>query len=576
MLSLRKPHNFSIKIFFSTSIKKSTPNWRIQIKETQLVSQVSKILLQRHTKIWTPLLKSLKFSSRFSPSLFLQILTKIQTHPDVSLNFFKWAKKNLNFEADLIALCKMTRILFGLGLSRPARPILDTLVQDYPPSLIVYSLIKGSGFHIISSALSALLECYCHKCMYLQAFEVYNKGKEYGVRVTIDSCNSLLKLLSDENEIRLAWCFYGSITRNGVLENQFTWSLIAKILYTDGKFERIARILDMRICTPVMYNLLIECYSKRGDFRAAFGYLDEMCNKKIETSFSTYSSILDGLCKYQDVRVSEEVLNSMVEKGYLPEHLVSEYDLIIQKLSDLGNTHAADLFFKRSCDEKIQLQHKTYGCMLKALSKEGRVKDAIGLYHIMQGRKILVNESYYNAFMNVLCKESLSEEVSKLLVDMVRRGFSPAAELSEYINRQCAENRWGEAEELLNVMLDKGCFPDSFSCGSLVKHYCSSKQIDSAIALHNKLKGLEGTLDARAYNVLLTRLFEERRVEEALGVFDYMRTRKVLGIESFSLMIRGLCHGKELRKAMKLHDEMLELGLKPDGRTYKRLISGFG
>lgn len=470
----------------------------------------------------------------------------------------------------------MTRILFGFGLSKPARPVLDTLVQVYPPSLFVSSLIKGSDFHIMSSTLSAVLECYCRKCMYLQALEVYSKGKDYGVRVTVDSCNALLKLLSDENEIRLAWCFYGSMIRNGVLENQFTWSLISKILYTDGKFERIARILDMRIYTPVMYNLLIECYGKKGEFTAAFGYLDEMCNKKIEPSLSAYSSILDGACKYQDAGVSDKVLNSMVEKGYLPEYLVSEYDFIIQKLSELGNTHAADFFFKKSFDEKIQLQHNTYGYMLKSLSKEGRVKDAIALYHIMLGRKILVNESCYIAFTSVLCKESPSDEVSKLLIDVIRRGFSPAAELSEYINRQCAKGRWGEVEELLNEMLDRGCFLDSFSCGSLVKHYCLSKQIDSAIALHNKLKGIEGTLDARAYNVLLTRLFEERRVEEALGVFEYMRTHKMLSSESFSLMIRGLCQGRELRKAMKLHDEMLELGLKPDGRMYKRLISGFG
>lgn len=470
----------------------------------------------------------------------------------------------------------MTRILFGFGLSKPARPLLDKLVRDYPPNLFVSSLIKGSDFHLISFTLSALLECFCHKCMYLQALEVYNRGKDYGVIVTIDSCNALLKLLSDENEIRLAWCFYGSMIRNGVFENQCTWSLIAKILYTDGKFERIAWVLDLGIYTPVMYNLLIECYSKKGEFRAAFGYLDEMCSKKIEPSFSTYSSILDGACKYQDAGVSDKVLNSMMELGYLPEYLVSEYDFIIQKLSGLGNTHAADFFFKRSFDEKIQLQHNTYGCMLESLSKEGRVKDAIALHHIMLGRKIVVNESCYSAFTSALCEENPSEEVSKLLVDVIRRGFSPAAELSKYINRQCAEGRWREVEELLNEMLDRGCFLDSISCGSLVKHYCLSKKINSAIALHNKLKGLEGTLDARAYNVLLTGLFEERRVEEALGVFEYMRTHKMLSSESFSLVIRGLCQVKELRIAMKLHNEMLELGLKPDGRMYKRLISGFG
>lgn len=52
-----------------------------------------------------------------------------------------------------------------------------------------------------------------------------------------------------------------------------------------------------------------------------------------------------------------------------------------------------------------------------------------------------------------------------------------------------------------------------------------------------------------------------------------MRTHNLLNGESFSAMISGLCHENDLKKAMKLHDEMLNLGLKPNLKNYKRLIS---
>jgi len=45
--------------------------------------------------------------------------------------------------------------------------------------------------------------------------------------------------------------------------------------------------------------------------------------------------------------------------------------------------------------------------------------------------------------------------------------------------------------------------------------------------------------------------------------------------KSFTIMIQGLCRVKEMKKAMRSHDEMLRLGLKPDLVTYKRLILGF-
>ncbi|KAL0353232.1 UNVERIFIED_CONTAM: Pentatricopeptide repeat-containing protein [Sesamum angustifolium] len=564
-----------------TSRRNPVPNWRIRIKQTRLVSQVSTILLQRHSKFWAPLLKPLKLSSEFNPSLFHQILSKIRTHPKICLNFFNWAQKHFDFKPDLKAKCELTRILLGSQLSELGTPILSSIVQDCPPSKIVPLLVqshKRADFQNTSPVLNSVIECYCGKQMFFQSLEVYQIAKQYGVVLSVDTCNILLNLLGDKNELRLAWCFYASTIRNGISANQSTWPVIARILYKDGKFERVSRILDMGIYNPEMFDLMIDGYSKRGDFGAAFGYLNEMCSKGIEPSFSTYSSLLDGACRYQDQQVIENVMSSMVEKGHIPEPLlVSDYDLIIRKLCDVVKTFAMDLFSKRAFDEKIELEHATYRSMLRALlSVDGRVVDAIELYNILREKNISLNQSCYYEFVTVLCKQNPSREVSNLLLDIIRGGFiAESKELSKYTSKQCAEGRWREGEELLNAILNQGCLLDSLSCGSFVKRYCSRGQIDKAIELHNKLEGLKGTLDMATYNVLLAALFKERRTEEAIKVFDYMRTCEVLNSESFTVMIRGLCHEKELRKAMKLHDEMLQLGLKPDGRTYKRLISGF-
>ncbi|KAK6123989.1 hypothetical protein DH2020_042272 [Rehmannia glutinosa] len=532
MLGNQRPENLTEHKFFKTSETNLTPNWRIRIKQRELVSQASTILLQRHSKLWAPLLKPLKLSSNFTPSLFHQILNGIQTHPKICYSFYKWAQKALDFKPDLRAQCRLIRIL----LPR-----------------------KGADFQNISPVLNSVIVCYCSKQMYCQSLEVYQMGKQYGFGLSVDTCNALLNLLCDKNELRLAWCCYASFIRNGVSGDEFTWPVIARVLYKDGKFERISRILVMGIYNPDMFDLMIDGYSKRGDFEAAFDYLNELCSKGIEPSFRTYSSMLDGACKHQDEKVIENVMSFMVEKGHIPKPHASDYDLIIQKLCDMGKTFAMDLFFKRSHDEKIELQHTTYEYMLSALLSEK------------------VSENCYNDLVIVLCKENPSREASNLLVDIIRRGFiSEAKELSKYVNKQCAEGRWREAEELFDLIMDQGCLLDSISCGYFVKRYCSRREIGKAIMLHDKLEDLKGTLDMSTYNVLLAALFREKRIEETIKVFDYMKACKRLNSESFSVMIRGLCHEKELRKAMKLHDEMLELGLKPDQRTYKRLISGFG
>lgn len=428
-----------------------------------------------------------------------------------------------------------------------------------------------------SDALSLVLDCYSHKGLFMDGLEVYRMMRVYGFVPAVSACNALLDALYRQNEIRLASCLYGAMIRDGVSPNKFTWSLVAQILCRSGKLEVVLGLLDSGIYSSVMYNLVIDFYSKKGDFGAAFDRLNEMCNgRNLTPGFSTYSSILDGARRYEKDEVSDRIVGLMVEKKLLPKNFLSGNDSVIQKLSDMGKTYAAEMIFKRACDENIELQDDTYGCMLKALSKEGRVKEAIQIYHLISERGITVKDSDYYAFVNVLCKEHQPEEVCGLLRDVVERGYIPCPmEFSRFVASQCDKGKWKEVEELLSAVLNQGLLLDSFCCSSLMEYYCSNRQIDKAIALHIKIEKLKGSLDVATYDVLLDGLFKDGRMEEAVRIFDYMKELKVVSSSSFVIVVSRLCHLKELRKAMKIHDEMLKMGHKPDEATYKQVISGF-
>lgn len=441
--------------------------------------------------------------------------------------------------------------------------------------MLVDSVIQACrGKDSESPVLGFVLECYSSKGLFIESLEVFRRITIHGYVPSVRSCNALLDSLQRENEIKLAWCVCGALIRNGVLPD---YVRIALILCKNGKLERVVRLLDMGIvCNALIYKLVIDCYCERGNFSAAFHYLNEMCNRKFDPGFCAYNSILDGACKYENDEVIQIVMGSMVEKGLLPKLLLSEYDSIIQKICNLGKTHAAQMFFKRARNEKIELDNATYGCMLRALAKDGRVKEAIGVYLVILESGVTVKDGCYHAFVNVLCEEDPSQEVSKLMGEIIGKGFSPCgSKLSKFITSLCKNGRWTEADDLLNVTIEKGLLPDSFCCSALVEHYCRNRQIDSSIALHEKIKKVKGSFDVATYNVLLNGLFMEKRIEDAVSVFDCMRSQNLLSSTSFTIMVSGLCRERELRKAMKFHDEMLKMGLKPDRATYKRLISGF-
>ncbi|KAJ6706878.1 REPEAT-CONTAINING PROTEIN putative-RELATED [Salix viminalis] len=375
---------------------------------------------------------------------------------------------------------------------------MDSLVKTHPASVLGEAMIDSCrGKSLKSGALSFVLECYSHKGLFMESLEIFLKMRGNGFIASGTACNAILD-----------------------------------ILCKDGNFERIVKFLDMGIYNSVLYNGVIDRCSKRGDFEAAFERLNQMCERKLDPGFSTYSAILDGACKHGNEEVIERVMDIMAEKGLLPKCPLSQCDLVIQKFSDLCRMNVATMFFKRACDEKIGLQDATYG------------------YQYEQGYKILG--------------------------DMMRRGFRPGTTgLSKFISLLSRKRRWREVEDLLDVVLEKGLLPDSSCCCSLVEHYCSRRQIDKAVALHNKMEKVQASLDVATYNILLNGLAKNSRIEEVVRVFDYMEGLKLVNSESFTITIRGLCHAKEMRKAMKLHDKMLDMGLKPDKAAYKRLILEF-
>ncbi|XP_024989213.1 pentatricopeptide repeat-containing protein At4g21170 [Cynara cardunculus var. scolymus] len=484
----------------------------------------------------------------------------------------------------------MTHLLIGSGLVNPSKPILNSLLQNNPPAQIVQSLFKSVEKDAVFSSskslvvLDSVLRWYCEKRLCFQALEAFNLARhlvktEYSdgnELFSIGLYNTVLNALQENNEVKLGLCFYAVMIRHGVLIDRFTWRIVAKIFSKEGKVDAILRIIDMGMDDPLIYDSLIECCSEIGMFKVALHMLDEMSKRKLNPGFSTCVSILNGACRYKNDEVIKFAMESMAEKGYVSKPL-REHNSLIRKLCEMKKAYAADMLFKKACVMQISLKTETYGFMLRALSMEGRVKKSIETYQIIEHKGVQMNPIFYLDFINILCNEDPSKDLNSLLIDMISRGFKPSpSALSKYITSQCKKHRWKEAEELADLALQKSILLEASCCGSLVKHYCKRARIDLAINLHDQIAKKELTLDSRTYNALLSGLLEVPRVEEAERIFDYMRIKNLLSSESYVIMINGFSRENELKKAMKLHDEMLELGLKPIAKTYKRLISNFG
>ncbi|XP_071709181.1 pentatricopeptide repeat-containing protein At4g21170 [Rutidosis leptorrhynchoides] len=481
----------------------------------------------------------------------------------------------------------MTHLLIGAGFVNHLKPILNSLLQNHPPDQVVKFMIKScekdSNFNSLEngskslSVFDCVISWYSEKGLCFEAIEVFNlvkclNGSEL---FSIRTCNALLNALVESNELKASLSFYGAMIRHGILIDQFTWRIIAKIMRKQGKVNTMIRIIDMGVRDSVIYDLVIECCSEMGMFEVALHMFDEMSKRKLNPGFNTCASILNGACRCKNDEMIKLAMKLTEEKGYISKPL-TKHCTLIQKLCDIKKTYAAHMLFKTACDVEIPLENETFGCMLRALSLEALVKDAMETFDIIERKGIQLNPIFYNEFVNILCNEDPSNKVEALLIALIFKGHTPSPmAISNYIINQCKKCRWKEAEALADLALQESILLEASCCGFLVKHYCKKSQINSAISMHDQMVKKELTLDSRTYNVLLSGLLEVLRIKEAERIFDYMRNKNLLTSETFVIMINGFCRENELKKAMNLHDEMMEMGLKPCAKLYKRLISNF-
>ncbi|KAG2244574.1 hypothetical protein Bca52824_093585 [Brassica carinata] len=571
----------SIELFkrFSTSATSSASEWKTQLTLFRSANEISSILLQRRD--WNTHLRYVKSKlprATLTPSLFLQILRETRKSPKTALDFFDWAKTNLRFEPDLKSHCRVIEVAAESGLVERAEALLRPLVESNSVSLLVGSMqrwFEGEGS--LSVSLSLALECYVSKGSYQNGLEVFSSMRRLRLSPSVSAYISLLDSLVKEKQFRVAFCLYCAMVRNEVVSDGLTWDSVAQVLCEQGKYKSVVKLMETGVVSCKIYTNLVECYSRNGEFDAAFSVIREMDDKNLKLSFCSYSCVLDDVCRLGDAELIDKVLVLMVEKD---DSIVN--DKMIERLCEMGKTFASEMLFHRACDAGT-VRDETYGCMLKSLSRNGRRKEAIDVYRLICRKGVwLHDESCYTEFANALCRDDDDDDddtnSEELLVDVINRGYVPCThKLSQVLAAMCRKRRWNQAEKLLDSVMEMEVCFDSFSCGLLMERYCRTGKLEKAMVLHEKIKKMKGSLDVNAYNAVLDKLMMRQRtmVEEAVEVFEYMKERSTVNSKSFAIMIHGLCRVKEMKKAMKYHDEMLMLGLKPDLASYKRLILGF-
>ncbi|XP_065868678.1 pentatricopeptide repeat-containing protein At2g17140 isoform X3 [Euphorbia lathyris] len=196
--------------------------------------------------------------------------------------------------------------------------------------------------------------------------------------------------------------------------------------------------------------------------------------------------------------------------------------------------------------------------LVALLAKSGFLDKAISLFESVRYQFPVNPPSIYlyNALFKTCIKDNRLDFVSWLYKDLVVSG------------------------DLFDKMPDKGCTPNEFSFGILVRGYCRAGLTSKGLELLTQMRSLRFLPNRVVYNTLISSFCGDGKTHDAEKLVDMMREDGLVpDVVTFNCRISALCkNGKILEASRIFRDMQFDEGLglpRPNVITYKLILLGF-
>jgi len=221
----------------------------------------------------------------------------------------------------------------------------------------------------------------------------------------------------------------------------------------------------------------------------------------------------------------------------------------------------------------------TYSSLLKGFSDQP--DKVMELYQEMKARQIECNTITFNTILNCFAQCKSMRRVPQILKDM--HTADPPAEpdmvtYSTLVKGFCASGDLDTALGLLEEMRKQGNFaPDEMLYNTLLSGCAREQRISDALRIVNEMRSTGTPPSNYTLSMLVKLLGRCKRLSQLFSVVDELTAEFGirLNIQVYTCMIQACFHNRQPAKALVLFDRLVADGLRPDEKTSLALVRGF-
>lgn len=284
------------------------------------------------------------------------------------------------------------------------------------------------------------------------------------------------------------------------------------------------------------------------------------------------------------MRVAAEVFNKR-RNGFGPD--VKMYTVLVYGWCKIGRIDMAERFLRDMVERGIEPNVVTYNVLLNGICRhaslhpeerfERTIRNAEKVFDEMRKRGIEPDVTSFSIVLHVYSRAHKPQLSLDKLKVMKEKGISPTvATYTSVVKCLCSCGRLKDAEELLNEMIEDGISPATATYNCFFKEFRGRKDVEGALKLYRKMK--EEKLcppSLHTYNILVGMFLKLNRSDIVREIWNDMKESGTgPDLDSYTLLIHGLCEKQKWREACRFFVEMIEKGLLPQKVTFETLYRG--
>ncbi|WCJ27843.1 hypothetical protein M5689_009567 [Euphorbia peplus] len=255
---------------------------------------------------------------------------------------------------------------------------------------------------------------------------------------------------------------------------------------------------------------------------------------------------------------------------------ISDFNEILTALFIANQSTLALKLFSEISKHGFPLNSCTFSVILRCHLKKNDLDEAERVLHQMLDNGLIPNVATFTTLIHSFCKKGKLQKAFRVFDSMSKYKCDPNVQTYNcLVKGLCYVGRVEEAFELVQNMKTSAVKLDIYTYTAMMDGFCKVGRSDEAMELLNEAIEIGLKPNVVTFNTLFHGYTKEGRPLEGINVLKRMKLGNVMpDCVSYSTLIHGLLIWKKTRAALRVCNEMVEIGCEVDERLSNSLLRG--